>query len=131
MRRKDIEIIPTAGDRSPGQMCPNTLEKEEKIRRRADFLRISKEGVKFQTEHFGVFICSNRQSRRRLGITVGKRVGSAVKRNRLKRLIREFYRLNKEALFNSSDFVITAKEGAAKLNFWQVSKELKGILKEQ
>ncbi len=112
-------------------MCPNTLGKEERIRRRADFLRISKEGVKYQTEHFRVFICPNRQSLRRLGITVGKRVGAAVERNRLKRLIREFFRLNKEALLSSSDFVITAKEGAAKLNFWQVSKELKGILKEQ
>ncbi|MDO8955703.1 MAG: ribonuclease P protein component [Deltaproteobacteria bacterium] len=111
-------------------MCPNTLGKEERIRRRTDFLRISKEGVKYQTEHFGVFICTNRQFLRRLGITVGKRVGAAVERNRLKRLIREFFRLNKGALLSSSDFVIIAKEGAAKLNFWQVSKELKGILKE-
>lgn len=113
-------------------MCrPNTLRKEERIRRRADFLRISKEGGKYQTEHFRVFICPNRLSLRRLGITVGKRVGIAVERNRLKRIIREFFRLNKEALLPSSDFVITGKEGAAKLNFWQVSKELKGILKER
>ena len=112
-------------------MCPRTLEKEERIRHRADFLKISKEGVRYRTDHFRVWIYPNRLSLRRLGITVGKRVGTAVERNRLKRLIREFFRLNKEALLHSSDFVIIGKEGAAKLNFWQVSKELKGILKEQ
>jgi ribonuclease P protein component len=105
--------------------------KEERIRQRADFLRISKEGTKYQTDHFQVSMCPNSQALRRLGITVGKHVGTAVKRNRLKRLIREFFRLNKGALPASSDFVITAKEGAAGLNFWQVSEELKGLIKER
>ncbi|MBI5968084.1 MAG: ribonuclease P protein component, partial [Deltaproteobacteria bacterium] len=50
---------------------------------------------------------------------------------RVKRLIREFFRLNKGVLPASCDFVITAKEGAAGLNFWQVSEELKRILKER
>jgi ribonuclease P protein component len=110
---------------------PHTLREEERIRRRADFLKISKEGGKYQTEHFRVFICPNHLSFRRLGITVGKRVGMAVDRNRLKRIIREFFRLNKDSLLTSSDFVIIGKEGAAQLNFWQVSKELKGILEER
>jgi ribonuclease P protein component len=68
---------------------------------------------------------------RRLGITVGKRIGSAVQRNRLKRLIREFFRQNRKVLPGSSDLVITAKEGAAGLNFWQVSEELKGLFMER
>lgn len=112
-------------------MCLNTFGKEERIRCRGDFIRISREGIRFHTEHFGIAICPNCFSRRRLGITVGKRVGIAVERNRLKRLIREFFRQHKEELLSSSDFVITAKEGAAKLNFWQVSEELKGILKKR
>jgi ribonuclease P protein component len=112
-------------------MGSHTFGKEERIRRRADFLRIFKEGTRYQTDHFRVSRCSNPLPFRRLGISVEKRIGSAVKRNRLKRLIREFFRLNKEALPASSDFVITAKEGAAGLNFWQVSEELKGLLGER
>lgn len=105
-----------------------TFSKEERIRRRADFLRISKEGVKYQTDHFKVSICPNGLNLKRLGIAVGKSVGPAVKRNRVKRQIREFFRLNKGVLPDSSDLVIAAKEGAAGLNYWQVSEELKGIL---
>jgi len=103
--------------------------KEERIRRRADFLRISRDGAKYQTGHFRLSMCPNSFPHRRLGITVGKHVGSAVKRNRVKRLIREFFRLNKGRLPASTDFVIIAKAGATGLNFWQVSDELKGIFR--
>jgi ribonuclease P protein component len=106
-----------------------TFGKEERIRRRADFLRITRDGAKYQTDHFRVCMCPNSFPYRRLGITVGKHVGSAVKRNRVKRLIREFFRLNRGELPASADFVIGAKEGAADLNFRQVSDELKGILR--
>jgi ribonuclease P protein component len=103
--------------------------KEEKIRRRADFLRVSREGAKYHTSHFRLCLCPNSLPHRRLGITVGKHVGSAVKRNRVKRLIREFFRLNKGTLPGSTDVVIIAKEGAAGLNYWQVTDELKGIFR--
>jgi len=112
-------------------MALYTFRKEERIRRRADFQRISREGVKYQSRHFRVSVCANILPHQRLGITIGKKIGSAVQRNRLKRLIREFFRLNKAALPRSSDLVITAKEGAASLNFWQVLEELKGLLRER
>ncbi len=113
-------------------MCPPyTLRKEERVRRRTDFLRISKEGKRYQTEHFQVSICPNHLSFPRLGIAVGKRVGKAVERNRLKRILREFFRLNKADFPPSFDFVITGKEGAASMNFSQVAQELKGIIEER
>jgi ribonuclease P protein component len=103
--------------------------KEERIRRRADFLRISRDGAKYQTGHFRLSMCPNSLPRRRLGITVGKHVGTAVKRNRVKRLLREFFRLNKARLPASTDIVVVAKVGAAGLNLWQVTDELKGIFR--
>ena len=50
-------------------------------------------------------------------------------RNRLKRRIREFFRLNRGVLPEHSDLVITAKEGAPALTFWELSEELKGLFK--
>ncbi len=105
------------------------FRKEERIRHRSDFLRIGREGAKYQGRHFRIAVCANALAHSRLGITVSKRVGGAVARNRLKRLIREFFRLNKEAFPPSSDVVITVREGAARLKFGEAAEELKGILR--
>jgi len=110
-------------------MARLTFRKEERIRKRADFQRIFRAGAKIQTPHFRVSICPNGLSHSRLGITVGRKIGSAVQRNRIKRRVREFFRLNKGSLPGSSDLVVTAREGAVSLNFWQVSEELKGLFR--
>jgi len=110
-------------------MALYTFRKEERIRKRAEFQRALKGGVRFQALHFRISISPNGLSHCRLGITTGKKIGSAVQRNRLKRRIREFFRLNKDRFPVSSDLLITAKEGAASLNFWQVSEELKGLFR--
>jgi ribonuclease P protein component len=59
----------------------------------------------------------------RIGITVSGKVGNAVTRNRLKRLIREFYRQNK-GLFLPRYYNIIAKQGAARLEFSGIIHEL-------
>ena len=112
-------------------MAINSFPKEERIRRRVDYQRIFQKGEKRKTEHFRIYICPNPLAHGRLGMSVGKRVGGAVVRNHLKRLIREFFRLNKNLFPGSSDVVIVPEPGAAKLNFWQLADELTGILREQ
>jgi ribonuclease P protein component len=61
---------------------------------------------------------------KRLGITVTKKTGNAVKRNRIKRLIREFFRLNKALFPAGQDLVIMAKRDVPPLTYQEACREL-------
>lgn len=91
--------------------------------KRADFLRLSGQGQKIHTTNFVVLWSDFSNSNARIGITVSRKVGNSVMRNWLKRLIREFYRLNKN-LFCPVDYNIIAKQGAARLVYSELSQEL-------
>jgi ribonuclease P protein component len=51
----------------------------------------------------------------KLGLAVSRRVGNAVARNRVKRLVREWFRRNRAALPPATDWVVIARQGAAEL----------------
>ena len=89
-----------------------------RLRSRRDYLAVQSAGVKINTRHFLALIAKTPSeiggTVGRVGFTVTKRVGNAVTRNRLKRLMREWLRQN-DWIGPGWDVVLVAKDSAAKL----------------
>ena len=77
-----------------------------------------------ETRNFLVLLRPNQLPQVRLGVTVTKKIGKAVIRNRIKRYVREFFRLNKHYLPQGHDLVVIARRGADSLDHGQVWDQL-------
>jgi ribonuclease P protein component len=107
-----------------------SLTKAVRLSKRADFQRLSKYGRTIQRDHFAVTYCRNSLANLRLGVTVSKKVGCAVIRNRIKRLVRECFRLNKALFDEAYDMNVIARSGAASLSSQELNQTLEGIFRE-
>ena len=92
------------------------------------FVNLNRLGQRIQTAHFTLIFRQNGLGISRLGITVSKKIGNAVKRNKVKRLIRECFRLHKYDFPQGYDIVIVAKNGANGLNLWKIKEEFGEII---
>ncbi len=101
--------------------------KAARLRHRQEFLRAQAQGKRFHTRHFGVTLAPMAEGHPRLGLVATRRMGKAVQRNRVKRLLREFFRRHQPGL-PAFDLVIMAKKGAAALEYHQVEEELGRLL---
>ena len=101
----------------------------ERLRRRGEFLAVQRRGRKIVTPHFLVFLLEVPREGTRIGVTASKKVGGAVQRNRVKRLVREAYRRNKSLFPGGKDIVLVAKRSAVELDFEGLVRELRQAFK--
>jgi ribonuclease P protein component len=78
-------------------MAAETLAASERVRRRPEFERIYNQGVRINGRFMTVFVLPNSSGRPRFGVAATRKLGSAVERNRAKRLSREMFRRHKLA----------------------------------
>jgi ribonuclease P protein component len=98
--------------------------KKERLRKRAQFLTLSKQGKKVYTDCFIAIVLDAAAQNNRIGITVSKKVGNAVRRNRIKRVIREYFRHHKESITGPKDINIIARKGLTPLSNQQILEKL-------
>ncbi len=92
-------------------MSNSELPKSSLLRKSREFNRVYRFGQRLYGEGFAIIYASNDLDRNRLGMSVPKKVGTAVRRNRIKRIIREVFRSNRESFPPCADIVITVRPG--------------------
>jgi ribonuclease P protein component len=105
-----------------------TFAKKIRLRKRREFLAAQRKGRRHHTAHFIVISAASDATQPRFGVTVSREVGGSVVRNRVKRRVREFFRLRRASVCEAKDWVVIAKRGAEKLSYGDVEEELAAIL---
>lgn len=89
------------------------FRKHERLTRRSDFDRVFAERCAASDDLMIVYVASNDLPWSRLGLSVSRRVGGAVRRNYVRRRIREAFRTNKAELPKGYDIICSARPKAA------------------
>lgn len=86
------------------------------------FRRLYNKGKHAVTPALAMYCKGNGRPYNRLGLTVGTKVGKAVCRNRVRRRLREIYRLHAGELKTGYDLVVVARVRAAHVSYWELER---------
>ncbi len=104
----------------------NTFPQQSRLKTTIQFRQVFHSGRKQVGHYFVFFSHPNKRGEARLGLAIGKRVGNAVKRNQLKRLIRESFRLKRKHL-QAQDTVVVVRRGAEKIDPSKLTHDLEKL----
>ncbi|WP_301108421.1 ribonuclease P protein component [Sporosarcina sp.] len=106
------------------------MKKSQRIKKNKEFQTVFKKGKSFANRQFIVYTYKKEdQEEFRIGLSVSKKVGNAVTRNRVKRYIRQAFLEMKDEVRQDLDYVIIARNQAATLDFHTAKKNLQHVLR--
>ena len=113
------------GKAYPEETTKKRLQKVNRLKSTRDFKKVFKEGRKVTSSHFVLYSLSNKLGDSRLGISISSRnIPLSTRRNRIKRIVREFWRLRKPDYKDDKDFVLVVKRGTDELPNEDIVKEI-------
>lgn len=115
-------MSPDLGSTPSSRAC--AFPKQARVRKRREFLQIQNAGRRVATRHFLIVYACSGDGPPRLGITVTKKIGNAVVRNRIKRAVRETFRTHAASLRRGASMVVIARDGSHQLGANGTAAEL-------
>ena len=110
-------------------MDDQCLRPVERLRHPGEFREVFQHGKKLVAPMFVLYLLPTSAPHSRLGLAVAKRVGNAVARNRVKRLLRELFRRHKALLQPGCDAVFVARQGAVDASFEEYTQQFLRLLR--
>lgn len=109
-------------------MQDNRFRKTDRLLKSSEFKRVFSKGAKIITPTLVFHVAPNESGEPRLGLAVSKRVGKAVKRNYVKRRIREAFRINGRRFRSGYDLVVYPRKGVFDKEFQDYLKSFEILL---
>jgi ribonuclease P protein component len=103
------------------------MKKTVSIKSSRDFSRTFYRGKSFADKFIVVYVIPNKLDKNRIGISIGKKIGCSVVRNKVKRLIRESYRKIEEKLKFGFDIVFVPRHPSKDASFSDISNSINKI----
>lgn len=101
----------------------------ESLKKSSQFNRVFKKGKSVVTKYVVMYYLDNGEAINRVGLSVSKKVGNSVVRNRSKRLLRESFRLNNQMIKPGYDIVFIARVRMKDADYQTVEKSMIRLLK--
>lgn len=106
------------------------MKADERIKKNSQFKYIYNRGKSFADPNLVLYIVRNNKNTLRLGITVSKKIGNAVIRNRVKRLIRESFRLSRHRFKYGYDIIFVARGLSRQGIYKNIEKSVINLMKK-
>lgn len=101
------------------------------IRKDSDFRKVYKHGKSFANKYLVMYILDNKSDFNRVGFSVSKKVGKATVRNKVRRRIRECFRLNLDGHIKKGyDLVFIARVASKDAEYEDIEKSVKNLVKK-
>jgi len=106
------------------------MQKENRLQKNEYFQVVFKKGESTANRQLAIYFLKNEEvSSFRLGISVSKKVGRAVERNRLKRQLKEIVRSHKEEIQPGYDFILIVRKPAVDMDYHELDGSVLHLLR--
>lgn len=105
------------------------MERKYRLRKNLEFKKVYSGGKNFWNRNLTLYIKKNGLEESRFGITITKKVGNAVVRNKIRRRIKEIYRLNFYRIKDGYDLIFIPKKNVLEISYDELESAVIHILR--